>query len=276
MLINILNYLIMKKSVFLIIFFFSITILRGQEKDTLFFNLDKYYTISPTIISNLINKNYLEIIELQKKLMSHTNTNGYIYFIGDGFLTKGLKPKKVQSIKDYVENRKFYLDGKYNKIVDEGKLRDSLTDKYKIFFVSGDEFISPRVLEYHSYYPLREGDKDIDNTIKDTLYFKLDNDYVYKPEDGYKSKYISIDYLIRDNSKDEVFFFKELEKVKALKPREVLSLKDFIRSSRFYDENKSHKLKEMYLMKFMNDYVIYLVNNKKEYLKVEPSVVIED
>ncbi|KQX12081.1 hypothetical protein [Flavobacterium sp. Root420] len=268
----------MKKSVFLIIFFFLITILKGQEKekDTLFFNLDKYYTISPSIIPNLINKNYLEIIELQKELMRHTNTNGYIYFIGDGILTTGLKPKKILSIKDYIENRKFYLDGKYNKIVDEGKLKDSLTDKYKIFFVNGDKFISPRVLEYHSYYPLREGDKDIQNIIKDTLYFKLDNDYVYKPKDGYKSKYISIDYLIKDNSKDEVFFFKELAKVKALKPGEVLSLKDFIRSSRFYDENKSHKLNEMYLMKFMSDYVIYLVNNKREYLKVEPSVVIED
>lgn len=268
----------MKKSVLLIIFFFLVTFLKAQEKDkdTLFFNLDKYYTISPTITPNLINKNYLEIVELQKKLMEHTKTNGYIYFIGDGILTKGLKPKKILSIKDYIENRKFYLDGKYNKIVDEGKLSDSLIDKYKIFFVNGDEFISPRLIKYNSYYPLREGDKNIMNKIKDTLFFKLDNDYVYKSKDAYKSKYISIDYLIKDNSTDEVFFFKELETVKMLKPNEVLSLKNFIQSSRFYDENKSHKLSEMYLMKFMADYVIYLVNNKNEYLKVEPSVVIED
>jgi hypothetical protein len=36
------------------------------------------------------------------------------FFVGDGYLTKGLKPKK-SSIKDYIENRKFYLDGKYNQ-----------------------------------------------------------------------------------------------------------------------------------------------------------------
>lgn len=267
----------MKIYFFLTTLFIFITGLKAQEKkDTLFFNIDKYYTISPTITPNLINRGYLEIVKLQKKLKGHTRTNGYVYFIGDGILAKDLKPKKVLSIKDYIENRKFYLDGKYNKIVDERKLRDSLTNKYKIFFVNGEEFISPRVLEYHSYYPIREGDKDIQNKIKDTLFFKLDNDYVYKPKDVYKSKYISIDFLIKDNSKDEVFFFKELEKVKTLKPREVLSLEDFIRSSRFYDKNKSHKLNEMYLMKFMTDYVIYLVDNKNEYLKVEPSVVIED
>jgi hypothetical protein len=44
-----------------------------------------------------------------------------IFFVGDGYLTKGLK--KILSIKDYIENRKFYLDGKYNRIIDEWKLK---------------------------------------------------------------------------------------------------------------------------------------------------------
>ncbi|MDX6183583.1 hypothetical protein SGQ44_14720 [Flavobacterium sp. Fl-77] len=263
----------MNKSIFLIIYFFSLTIMKAQErdKDTLFFNIDKYYTISPTITSNLTNKTYLEIVEFQKQLMTNTKTNGYVYFIGDGILTKGLKPKKVLSIKDYVENRKFYLDGKYNKIIDDGKLKDSLTDKYKIFFINGDEFISPRVLEYYSYYPIREGDKVIQNKIKDTLFFKLDNDYVYE------SKYAPKVYLVNENiESSEVFSLRELEIIKSLKSKKILSLRDYVKSSRFYNENRTTKLNKIYFMKYLQDYVIFLVNNKNEYIKVEPSVVIED
>ncbi|KUJ60868.1 hypothetical protein AR687_15800 [Flavobacteriaceae bacterium CRH] len=249
------------------------TILKAQEKerDTIFFSIDKYYTISPTITPNLTNKTYLEIVEFQKQLMSYTKTNGYIYFIGDGILTKGLKPKKVLSIKDYVENRKFYLDGKYNKIIDDGKLKDSLTDKYKIFFVNGDEFISPRVLEYYSYYPIREGDKVIQNKIKDTLFFKLDNDYVYE------SKYAPKVYLINENiESSEVFSLRELEKINSLKSKKILSFRDYVKSSRFYNENRTTKLNKIYFMKYLEDYIIFLVNNKNEYIKVEPSVIIED
>jgi hypothetical protein len=149
----------------LILSFFSITILTAQKKnkDTLFFNIDKYYIISPTIIPNLSNQTYSERLEREKQQMNHTKTNGYIFFVGDGFLTKGLKPKKILSIKDYIENRKFYLDGKYNQIIDKWKLKDSLTDKYILYFVNGDEFIRPRDLVYFSYYPIREGKNVITN-----------------------------------------------------------------------------------------------------------------
>ncbi|MEO8237607.1 MAG: hypothetical protein ABI793_03395 [Flavobacterium sp.] len=267
----------MKTRFFLIILFCPFVALKAQEKakDTLFFSVDKYYTISPTLIPNFLKKvAFPEIIDFKKELMSHTKTNGHIYFIGDGFLTKGLKPKKILSIKEYVENRKFYLDGEYNKIVDEGKLRDSLTNKYTIFFVNGDEFISPRVLEYYSYYPIREGDNFIQNKIKDTLYFTLDNEYVYKPKN--RPDGIADYYLIKDSSSDEVFYFKELETVNFLKPKKILSLKEFVRSSRFYDKNQTHKLSEVYFMKFLMDYVIYLVDDKNKFIKVAPLTVMED
>lgn len=262
------------KIFFLTTLFFFISGLKAQKKkDTLFFNIDKYYTISPTITSNLSQKTYWDKVEYEKEQIKHTKTNGYVFFIGDGFLTKGLKPKKILSIKDFIENRKFYLDGKYNKIVDERKLQDSLTNKYTIFFVNGDEFIGPRQLLYYSYFPIRQGDKSIENKMKDTLFFKLDNEYVYKSKDLNNGSSI---YLIKDSSKSEVFYFQELERINNLKPNEILSLKKYVRASRFYNENDLHKLSEVYFMKFLKDYVIYLTSGKNEYIKVEPFTVMED
>jgi hypothetical protein len=37
---------------------------------------------------------------------------------------KGLNQKKILSIKDYIENRKFYCDGKHNQIIDKWKLKE--------------------------------------------------------------------------------------------------------------------------------------------------------
>lgn len=48
------------------IIFFSIAVLKAQDskKDTLFFSVDKYYTISPTITPNLSNQTPLARIYL--------------------------------------------------------------------------------------------------------------------------------------------------------------------------------------------------------------------
>ncbi|KUJ60869.1 hypothetical protein AR687_15805 [Flavobacteriaceae bacterium CRH] len=165
------------------------------------------------------------------------------------------------------------MDGKYNKIVDEGKLQDSLTNKYTIFFVNGDQFISPRQLLYYSYYPIRQGNKSIENKIKDILFFKLDNEYVYKSKDLNNGSSI---YLIKDSSKNEVFYFQELETVNNLKPNEILSLQNYVTASRIYNKNDLHKLSEVYFMKFLRNYVVYLVNGKNQYIKVDPLTVMED
>lgn len=68
---------------------------------------------------------------------------------------------------------------------------------------------------------------------KDTLFFKLDNSYVYE------SKYAPKEYLLKDSNSDEKFFFKGVKKVNNLKPKEILCLKKFIRSSKFYDKTKN-------------------------------------
>lgn len=248
-------------------------IAQEKTKDTLFFSIDKYYTISPTISPNISNQTYEQQMKSEKEQIMHTKTNGYVFFIGNGYLTKGLKPKKILSIKDYLENRKFYFDGVYNKIIDKRKLEDSLINKYKIYFVNGDEFIEPRYFKYNSYYPIGKGENAITNKIKDTLFFKLDNEYVYKSKNGSK------DYLLKDSSRifDGTFFFNKAQRVSDLNPKKVLSLKEFVQSSRFYDNNKQTKINDYELMEYLSQYVIFLVseNKKTEYIQVEPSCVIE-
>lgn len=264
------------KSCILIIILSVCSILKAQEKqkDTLFFSIDKYYTVSPTVVPNLSSRTYPESIEFEKEQKKHTNTNGYIFFVGDGFLTKGLKPKKIHSIKDYIENRKFYLDGTYNKIIDKWKLKDSLTDKYKIFFVNGSEFIQPRHLVYLSYYPIRKGKNGISNKTKDSLFFKLDNDYVYQPK--HKSK----TFLLKDSHDVNygTFYFERVQTLNNLKPKSILSLDKFVQTSSFYNKTKKEKLDDYGLSEHLNQYVCFLVkeNGKKtEYIQVQSGFVIE-
>jgi hypothetical protein len=256
------------------LFIVSPIILIAQEKDSLFFAIDKYYTISPTITPNLHIQTYPERVEAQKKQILETKTNGYVSFIGNGVLIKGLKPKKILSIKDYIENRKFYHDGKHNQIVDTWKLKDSLTDKYEVFFVNGDEFIQPRILEYYSYYPLKDGDRSITNPIKDTLYFNLDNNYITQ------SEHDSNIYYLEDSGKsgDVTFRFTKMKSIKNIKYDKLLDIKNFIHLSRFYDDSKKYKLKDFDLTNYLSNYIIYLVDKKEEeieFIEVSPGFEIE-
>ncbi|WP_166921498.1 hypothetical protein [Flavobacterium poyangense] len=230
-----------------------------KEKDTLFFGIDKYYTISPTITPNTYNKTYLEKVEAEREQIKHTTTNGYITFIGNGYLITDLKTKKILSIKNYIENRKFYYEGVYNQIVDNTKLKDSLTDKYEIFFVNGNEFIKPRHLEYTSYYPTRDKDWNvIDNRIKDTLFFKLDNEYIREPEGDQKW------YFLKDSNKSDPFLFIEEKIIHGLKPKKILLLEEYIKSSKFYDKIKTTSLKDHYFATFLSNYVVILVRENKQ------------
>ncbi|WP_166921501.1 hypothetical protein [Flavobacterium poyangense] len=261
----------------LLLFAISIAVVKAQEKqkDTIFFSIEKHYTISPTITPYTGNKTYTEVIEVLRKQMRHTKTNGYIFFIGDGYLIKNLKPKKILSIKEYIENAKFYYNGTYNKIVDKWKLKDSLTDKYTLFFVNGDQFIQPRHLEYASYYPTRDKNWNvIDNKIKDTLFFKLDN------QDFYESKYESKVLLLKStfDSIYGAFFFNKVQKINDLKPNKIFSFNEFVRSSRLYDKNRQQKVNDNDLWEYLNNYVVFLVeeNDKRiNYIQVQPSFAIE-
>nr|WP_315205988.1 hypothetical protein [uncultured Flavobacterium sp.] len=257
---------------------FSYISINAQEKtkDTLFFSIDKYYTISPTITPDLSNQKYSEWTTATNEQIKHTNTNGYIYFVGDGFLTTGLRPKKILSIKEYIENRKFYYDGRHNNLVDNYKLQDSLFNKYVIYFVNDAAFLQPRYLEYKSYYPRRNKKGDwIANPIqkKDTLYFNLDNEYVYP------SKYNKTAFLIKDggNEGSGMLYFQRIENEKPINNPVVLDLERYIHHSIFFNKNDKI-LDKRNLKSFLSNYVLYFVTKKEnncDYIQVQPMYVIE-
>lgn len=263
----------MKQLITTIVFIISIYSY-SQNKDTLFFAIDSNYTISPTVKANMPNLKYNEYMEKIKKQKELTQTNGYIYFIGNGVLTKGLKPKKIHSIKEYVENRKFYYDGKYNEIINKWKLQDSLTNKFIILFVNGEEFIQPRILEYKSYFPIIEKENRIFNNNKDTLFFKLENETLY--ESKHEAKKI---YLNRYHYQgDEVFYFKKNKEIKNMKIKKTISFDKFVKSSQFYSKHNNMNLNVYGLIEYLSNYVIILVNsnNKKtEYIQVVSGFEIE-
>jgi hypothetical protein len=107
---------------------------------------------------------------------------------------------------------------------------------------------------------------------KDTLYFKYDK--------GYINTYAEIPshFYLDDSSggSNGSFFFKEGEVKSNLRPKKILSLKKFVRSSNFYDKKK--KLNNEKIAVFFSNYIVFLVKNidkKVEYIQVESGFEIE-
>lgn len=161
-------------------------------------------------------------------------------------------------------------------MVDDNKLQDSLTNKYVIYFVNGDQFIRPRQLSYTSYYPRRDKDGNfVDHKVKDTLFFSYDSQYIIN------HKEIPNHFYIQDGSGAHVgdFYFTASQKIKNYKTKsKEINLKEFIRSSKFYNENRRLKLRDYDLSDYFKNYVIFLVkteDGEKSYLQVDPSFEIE-
>ncbi len=111
--------------------------------------------------------------------------------------------------------------------------------------------------------------------IKDTLFFKYDKEYIITHVE------IPNHFYIKDGSGVSIgnFYFTEQERLKNrnTKSKEIC-LEKFIRTSKFYDENRRLKLNDYALWEYFKDYTIVLVKNvhgKKEYIQVEPSFEIE-
>jgi len=110
---------------------------------------------------------------------------------------------------------------------------------------------------------------------KDTLFFYYDNDYIsINPENlNY--------YYIKDGSGARIggFYFTGVQKIKVCNTKsKEINLKEFIRSSKFYNENRRLKLRDYDLWDYLKNYVIFLVkteNGKKSYIQVESSFEIE-
>ncbi|KAF2331477.1 MAG: hypothetical protein REI96_10925 [Flavobacterium nitrogenifigens] len=109
--------------------------------------------------------------------------------------------------------------------------------------------------------------------LNGTFFFKLDDSYIIE------SKTKPNTFLIKDKNEDEEFYFKGVEVVNDLQPNEVLCLKDFVRTSKYYNKNKKNKLNNAELVNFFSSATVYLVrkkNNKTEFIKVNPIVEIYD
>jgi len=111
--------------------------------------------------------------------------------------------------------------------------------------------------------------------VKDTLFFSYDSQYI--------NTHIEIPnhFYIEDGSGATVggFYFTGVQKIKNYKTKKrEIGLKEFIRSSKFYDENRRLKLRDYDLWDYLKNYVIFLVkteNGKKSYIQVEASFEIE-
>lgn len=242
-------------------------IVNGQaiSKDTLFFWYDKTYTIEGGKSEGVP---WIKFAEERMVDMSRLETNGYVYFVKDTILYD-LRPKEILSFKDYLENRRFYFDGKYNTIVDPWKMKNLLLKEYFIFIVKDKGFIKPHFIGYNSYYPVGKGEDAIDPRLKDTIYFKLDSGYLKKRfEDGNK-------YFFQDTYSDQMFYFRENGLFKDLKPEKIESFFEYLRFPKLrYGNSIYGSLDDYRLWEHFKNYIIFLVGDDC-FIKVDPGWEIE-
>ncbi|MCM0667292.1 hypothetical protein [Flavobacterium tyrosinilyticum] len=110
--------------------------------------------------------------------------------------------------------------------------------------------------------------------VKDTLFFAYDSNYItIYPENP--------NYYIKDGSGARIggFYFTEVQKINVCNTKsKEINLKEFIRSSKFYNENRRLKLRDYELWDYLKGYTIFLVKSddaKKSYIQVKSSFEIE-
>ncbi|WP_163410809.1 hypothetical protein [Flavobacterium ajazii] len=112
-------------------------------------------------------------------------------------------------------------------------------------------------------------------TLKDTIYFKYDTDYITMHVEIPKHLYI------KDGSGTSYgnFYFTEIKTIKAPNVKsKVACLKKFIRSSKFYDKKRAPKLNDYALYEEFEKFIPVFVkktNGIKEYILTDPSFEIE-
>ncbi len=106
---------------------------------------------------------------------------------------------------------------------------------------------------------------------KDTLYFKLDKNYILI------SKYEKDKFYIKERSTNDSFVFHMIKKENlTVEKKKILNLKKFIRNSQAY---KYQKIDDYELWNlFKNNYIVFFViksSDKIDYIQVEPKLGIE-
>lgn len=111
--------------------------------------------------------------------------------------------------------------------------------------------------------------------VKDTLIFNYDSNYITT------FNKIPNHYYIEDGNSINIgsFYFTGIQQIKTFNTKsKEINLKEYIRTSKFYDENRRLKLDDYRLWEYLKDYVIVLVkieNDKKNYIQVKSSFEIE-
>ncbi|MGG8496280.1 hypothetical protein ACQY1Q_07665 [Tenacibaculum sp. TC6] len=263
------------KNLFIILLLTS-SFLKAQEgkQDTIFFKYDKNYVLFYDDYKKWWDLSYKDYENEILKNINLTNTQGYFMLKAVDTLYN-LFPKKVFSLKKYVETRKFYYPGKYNKIVDINILKKELFNKYKVFFTTDDNgFIkirqSPYENYYHSFYPIKYANKKkYPKQIKDTLFIKYDKDIFLKRRNPVSRE---ISYLIKDRMyrSSEYIRFEEKKKYTNIsKKTEPINFQDFLVN------NFNDKIDDWTLSSYLSNYVIFFVC-EKTYIKMQVIDVIDD
>lgn len=108
------------------------------------------------------------------------------------------------------------------------------------------------------------------NHKKDTLFFELTKGYI---KQGVVNKN---EFHIKDSSTDGTFYFEILDTMHLnLNHKKILRLKEFIRYSEYYNNQKKKKLNDYRLWEHLQHYEIFLFKKDDCYIKVRPSFVIE-
>ncbi len=98
---------------------------------------------------------------------------------------------------------------------------------------------------------------------KDTLYFKYDSDYIVQSKNNDSIFYIA------DNNNDGAFILIKKKEFFNLKNKKIVSLKEYIRSSKFYRKNYKRKLLHSKLANFLRKtHTIFLVKDCKIFIEV--------
>jgi len=103
---------------------------------------------------------------------------------------------------------------------------------------------------------------------KDTLFFKYDENYIIK------SNFNNNELSIKDSGSIESFIFEKSDTLLNLNPKNILCLKKYIRSSKFYRKNAKRKLNDYALYSFFNNYIIFFIKNNM-YIRVYSTIMIE-
>ena len=101
-------------------------------------------------------------------------------------------------------------------------------------------------------------------TERDTIYFRYDKTYLrtHKSNPG--------EYYFKDiEGNGLITYFAKLKTVDNLKPKKILSLKHFIRSSKAYHKKKPDTINQQKLLDIFEEYIIFLVQ------KIDPTCKIK-